>query len=184
MPRVGMLCCGRTENPAVDCFVVTTNVVAWKGLEPLGKWAKEARRRALPRYYVNAVSNLSDILVNRGGFNGPAPEGYNLKDAWDGADTLAGADAALQDTWTRICDANPEPIRGHRTFRRSRVLTALAFDCHKREPEERERCFRCRVLFRFSMSHLEPPLYEGGPYPNRLSCAEVAAYDKCRRWGL
>lgn len=179
-----MLCCGRVQHSGVGRFVVTTNVVAWRGLEPLGDWAKEARRRAFPRYYVDAVTNLSNTLDNRGGFKGAVPEDHNLKDAWDSADSVVGADAALQETWTRICNANPEEIRGHRTFHRPQVLTALAFDCHTRNAKERERCCRCRVLFRFSMSHLEPDIYENGPFPNRLSCAEVAAYDKCRRWGL
>ena len=186
MPRVGMLCWGATATPSVRHFVVTTNVTAWKGLKPLGTWARAARKHGLNGDYIQQITTLSDRLVDHGGFNGTALNGLDLRNAWRAAinaNPPNNPDTALRATWTRICNADLPPARRPHFFNRPRVSTALAFDCRLRPPP-RERCVRCRVLFRFNMSDQEPLSYRGGPYKNRLSCAEVDAYEKCRLYGL
>lgn len=197
MPDVGMLCWGRPATSSVHRFVVTTNVSRWNGLEPLGTWARDARRYSLPNNYVERLTYLSEQLAERGHLNNNEPDAWSLKQVWTDAENAGPPvipDTTLQWTWKQLCDPNLNPIIGPRIFTRPLVLTALAFDCHTGiRPDKftvhkglprRERCVRCRVLFRFNMSDDEPKSYRGGPYPNPLSCAEVAAFDKCRRHEL
>jgi hypothetical protein len=144
MPRVGMLCWGETKDPLVRRFVVTTNVTAWNSLEPLSTWARDARKSGLPDPYANRITYLSNRLARRGGFTPrqvlPA---FDLPKAWKNAINTGpptNADAALQATWTRICNTNPNSVTGPRSFDRLRVSTALAFDCRLGSPRTRTLC--------------------------------------------
>lgn len=186
MPDVGMLCWGPTSP--VSHFVVTTNVPRWKGFSVLGTWARKARKETLPDDYVREVEVASNVLVNKGGFEKKVANKYDLRKAWQRGMNARPRkpDAELLATWNTIWKDHAPADRSTPSFNRTGIREALAFDI-KSNVVPRERCVRCRVLFRFEMSRLEPLIYggkRGGPFPNRLSCAEVAAYDKCTRYGL
>lgn len=183
-----MLCFGQTAAPApVPRLVATANIPDFQGLRALGTWTLRARRDTIPVGYRGQVTNLSDRLVQRGGLDAAHPAQAANQDvlaAWNNA--LAhvppgNPDAAIAAAWVNNCAAAPAigpPI----TFPRLQVVQALGFNTHNRVA--RSRCRRCRVLYPFTMAAGEPQVFVGGPYQERISCAEVVAYTKCARFGI
>jgi hypothetical protein len=185
LPQVGVLCFGNTAAGAPR-LVVSCNSSNWNRFPAMFNWMRNARQSNanMPPAYRITVQDLSNRLVNMGGHVNamPVPPAQDLQLAWNNAVTPGGHDAALATTWTTIYNTTLLAPASRTFFHVPAGFEALPFNTRNMAP--RCRCCRCGVIFLFRMNAAEPQIYNAGPYNDRLSCAEVTAYQKCLRYGI